>query len=60
MNKKYIEIIQRLGVKTCLLAAYYYRQGEGCATVGFYLNLHYKTASLAMDAGRLLPSIEEF
>jgi len=57
MTNKVAALIARVGVDNCLAAAEYYRNGEGSSTVAFYLSLHHRTASAAMDAGLLLPSV---
>ena len=57
MTKKVAALIARVGVTKCLAAAEYYRDGNGSSTVAFCLSLHPRTASAAMDAGLLLPSV---
>ena len=53
------DIVAKVGVENCLYAADLARKGEGCSTVGFLLGLHWKKASLAMDAGRMLREMTE-
>lgn len=55
LSKSQLAVLAKVGVQLCLEAAHYARRGEGCSTVGFYLGLHWKTASTAMNVGLLLP-----
>ncbi len=47
----------KVSINELLYAAERLDAGNGSSTVAFELGIHYRTASLAMDAGRLLPRV---
>ena len=57
LTKSQLNVLAKIGVSSALEAGEHAAHGEGCNTVGFYLSLHWKTASTAMDIGRILPSL---